>query len=45
MKQAEVDWVRRLIHDIEAGTLWITKEHMQAVSEQMEGPAEGGGDP
>jgi DNA-binding PadR family transcriptional regulator len=42
MKQAELDWVRRLIHDIEAGALWITKEHMQEVSDRLEGPWQGG---
>ena len=42
MKQAEVEWVRRLIHDIEAGDLWISKDQMQDVSERFEGPRQGG---
>ena len=42
MKQAELDWVRQLIHDIESGTLWITKEHMQQVSDRFEGQRQGG---
>ena len=42
IKQAELDWIRRLIRDIEAGGLWITKDHMQAVADQFEGPTKGG---
>lgn len=42
MKQAELEWVRRLIHDIEAGDLWITKDQMQVVSERFEGQRQGG---
>ena len=42
IKQAELDWIRRLVRDIEAGGLWITKDHMQAVSDQFEGPTKGG---
>ncbi|HEY9289518.1 MAG TPA: PadR family transcriptional regulator [Candidatus Dormibacteraeota bacterium] len=42
MKQAELDWVRRLIHDIESGDLWITKERMQDVSDRFEGKRQGG---
>lgn len=42
LRKAELDWVRSLIRDIEAGTLWITKEHMQEVSDRLEGKSEGG---
>lgn len=42
MKQAELDWIRRLIHDIEAGDLWLTKDHMQDVSDRFEGKWQGG---
>lgn len=42
MKRAEVEWVRRLIVDIEGGNLWITKEHLLAVQEKFENRTEGG---
>lgn len=42
MKRAEVDWVRKLIVDIEGGHLWITKEQMKDVGEKFESRKEGG---
>jgi len=42
MKRAEVDWVRKLIVDIEGGRLWITKEQMQKMAGQFENAREGG---
>ena len=42
MKRAEVDWVRKLIVDIERGGLWITKEQMKDVGEKFENRKEGG---
>ncbi len=42
MKRAEVDWVRKLIVDIEGGRLWITKEQMKDVGEKFENRGEGG---
>ena len=42
MKRAELEWVRQLIHDIEAGDLWITKEQAKAVDEQFRLGREGG---
>ena len=42
MKRAEVDWVRKLIVDIEGGRLWITKEQMKEVGEKFENRKEGG---
>ena len=42
MKQGELEWVRKLIHDIEEGTLWLTKEQMGAVGQQFENRLEGG---
>jgi DNA-binding PadR family transcriptional regulator len=42
MKRAEVEWVRRLIVDIEGGTLWITKEKVLAVQEKFENRNQGG---
>ena len=42
MKRAELEWVRNLIHDIDDGKLWITKEQMQAVGHQLENRPEGG---
>jgi DNA-binding PadR family transcriptional regulator len=42
MKRAEVDWVRKLIVDIEGGRLWITKEQMKDVGEKFENRKEGG---
>src|SRR5712691_10311 len=42
LKQAELEWVRNLIHDIEGGKLWVTKEQMKAMGETFEGRNEGG---
>ena len=42
MKRAEVDWVRKLIVEIEGGRLWITKEQMKDVGEKFENRREGG---
>jgi DNA-binding PadR family transcriptional regulator len=42
MKRAELEWVRNLIHDIEEGKLWISKEQMEAVGQQFENRSEGG---
>jgi hypothetical protein len=35
MSGAELEWVRRLIHDIEHGKLWITHEEMKAVDARL----------
>jgi DNA-binding PadR family transcriptional regulator len=42
MKRAEVEWVRKLIVDIEGGKLWITKEQVLAVQEKFENRNQGG---
>jgi|ERR1700736_5536485 DNA-binding PadR family transcriptional regulator len=42
MKRAELEWVRMLVHDIEDGSLWITKEHMEEVGQKFEKASEGG---
>lgn len=42
MKRAELEWVRRLIDDIEVGQLWMTKEQMKKAGEKFENRAEGG---
>jgi DNA-binding PadR family transcriptional regulator len=42
MKRAEVEWVRKLIVDIEGGKLWITKEDVLAVQEKFENRNQGG---
>ena len=42
MKRAELEWVKNLVHDIEDGKLWITKEQMEAVGQQFENRSEGG---
>jgi hypothetical protein len=42
MQRAELEWVMRLIRDIEGGSLWITKEHMKAVEETFENSKQGG---
>jgi len=42
MSGAELEWVRRLIHDIEHGTLWITHEEMKAVDARLGNLKEGG---
>jgi DNA-binding PadR family transcriptional regulator len=42
MRRAELEWVKNLIHDIEDGKLWLTKEQMEAVGHEFEGRAEGG---
>jgi DNA-binding PadR family transcriptional regulator len=44
MKQAELDWVRTLIHDIESGHLWITKEQVDEVAERFANFSERGGE-
>ena len=35
MNRAELEWVRRLIHDIQDGELWITHEEMKAVEARL----------
>ena len=42
MKRAELEWVKNLVHDVEDGKLWLTKEQMEAVGHEFEGRAEGG---
>lgn len=42
MKKAELEWVRRLVRDIQDGQLWLTKEQMKAFSDAHENRAEGG---
>jgi DNA-binding PadR family transcriptional regulator len=42
MRRAELEWVKNVVHDIEGGKLWLTKEQMEAVSHEFEGRAEGG---
>ena len=42
MKRAELEWVRRLVDDIQGGTLWIPKEQMKAFGEGIESGKEGG---
>jgi DNA-binding PadR family transcriptional regulator len=42
MKRAEGEWVRNLVHDIEDGKLWMTKEQMKAIGERFESRREGG---
>jgi len=42
MKRAELEWVGNLLRDIEGGTLWITKEQMQAIGQTFENRNEGG---
>src|SRR3989440_2211233 len=42
MKRAELEWVKTLVHDIEDGKLWITKEQMEKVGEQFENRPQGG---
>lgn len=42
IKRAELEWVRKLVRDIEDGKLWITKEQMAAVAQQFEIRSEGG---
>jgi len=42
MKRAELEWVRRLVDDIQAGKLWMTKEQMKAFGEAFESGKEGG---
>ena len=42
MKRGELEWVRRIIDDIEGGRLWISKEQMKKASEQFENRKEGG---
>ena len=42
MKRAELEWVRRLVEDIQGGKLWITKEQVKAFGEALESGNEGG---
>ena len=42
MKQAELEWVRNVIRDIDDGKLWLTKEQMMAWGEMYENRREGG---
>jgi len=42
MKRAELEWVRRLVEDIQSGQLWITKEQMNAFGDSLESGKEGG---
>jgi len=42
MKRAELEWVRSLISDIEAGTLWISKHDIKEIGEKFEARWEGG---
>jgi DNA-binding PadR family transcriptional regulator len=42
MKHAELEWVRSLVHDIEDGKLWITKEQMKAFGDAVASREEGG---
>ena len=42
MKRAELEWVRRLVEDIQAGKLWMTKEQMKVFGEAFESGKEGG---
>jgi DNA-binding PadR family transcriptional regulator len=42
MKHAELEWVRSLVHEIEDGKLWITKEQMKAFGEAGASREEGG---
>jgi DNA-binding PadR family transcriptional regulator len=42
MKQAELEWVKKVVHEIEDGKLWLTKEQMEAVGHEFESRAEGG---
>lgn len=42
MKRAELEWVRRLVDDIQGGKLWITKEQMKAFGEASGSEKEGG---
>ena len=43
MNRAELEWVRRLIHDIQDGKLWITHEEMKAADARL-GNLKGGGE-
>ena len=42
MKRAELEWVRNIVHDIEDGKLWMTKEQMKAIGDAFESGREGG---
>ena len=42
MKRAELEWVRNIVHDIEDGKLWMTKEQMKATGDAFESGREGG---
>jgi DNA-binding PadR family transcriptional regulator len=43
MRRAELEWVKNVVHDIEDGKLWLTKEQMEAVGHEFESQSEGGG--
>lgn len=42
LKRAELDWLRRLIRDIEEGDLWVTPEQAAAVVHRLEPRTQGG---
>jgi hypothetical protein len=42
MNRAELEWVRRLIADIQDGKLWITHDEMKAVEARLGNREEGG---
>jgi DNA-binding PadR family transcriptional regulator len=42
MSRAELEWVRRLIQDIEDGKLWLTHDDMKTIGARLEGRQEGG---
>jgi DNA-binding PadR family transcriptional regulator len=42
MNRAELEWVRRLIQDIQEGKLWITHDEMKAVDARLENRERGG---
>jgi hypothetical protein len=42
MRRAELEWVKNVVHDIEDGKLWLTKEQMEAVGREFENRSEGG---
>jgi DNA-binding PadR family transcriptional regulator len=43
MNRAEVEWIRRLIQEIEDGNLWLTQDDMKAIEARL-GHRLGGGD-
>jgi DNA-binding PadR family transcriptional regulator len=42
MTRAELEWVRRLIADIQAGKLWLTPDEMAAVDARLDSANKGG---